>query len=71
MAASPATMVAILQAALESQPAGIVSVRFADGRSVQYDRHALINELAYWQRLVDAQAGSGLQMTQMSLRGEA
>lgn len=70
--ATPAEMVTLLETSLATQPKGVVSVRFADGRTVQYNRAQLLQELNYWQRQVSYQAASGLiQMQQTSLRGEA
>lgn len=63
-------MIAALTTALAEQPAGIVSIRYADGRSMNYDRKQAIAELSYWQQQARAQAGSGLQMQRLSLRGD-
>lgn len=63
-------MIAALTTALAEQPAGIVSISYADGRSMNYDRKQAIAELSYWQQQARAQAGSGLQMQRLSLRGD-
>jgi hypothetical protein len=64
-------MIAAIEAALLAQPAGVVSIRYADGRSMTYDRRQAISELNYWQQQERAQAGSGLQMQRMALKGDA
>lgn len=69
--ATPAEMVTLLETALAEQPAGVVTIRFADGRSLQYDRTQLLRELGYWQQQVRAQAGSGLVMGRLGLKGDA
>ena len=71
--ATPSQMIAAIEAALLTTPIGVVTIRFADGRSVQYDRKQALAELAYWQRLDDAttSATGGLQMTRCKLAGDA
>lgn len=72
--ASPQDMLDAIDAALAANPIGVATVRWADGRTVQYEsRTALLQERAYWQRLVDAQAseGGGIQMCRLSLTGDA
>ena len=64
-------MIDAISAALLAQPAGTVSVRYADGRSITYDRRQAISELNYWQQQARAQAGAGLQMQRMALKGDA
>jgi hypothetical protein len=69
--ASPQDMIDAIEAALLAYPAGVVTIRYADGRSIQYDRKQAIDELAYWQRQVAAQAGSGLiEMRRMNYVGD-
>lgn len=69
--ATPAAMLATIDAALADAPAGAASIRYADGRQITYrSRIELLQERAYWQRLVDAQSSSGLQMCRLSLKGE-
>jgi hypothetical protein len=71
MAADPATMLAQIDAALAEAPAGAASIRFSDGKQITYrGRIELLQERAYWQRLVDAAAGSGLHMCRASLLGD-
>lgn len=69
--ASPQDMIDAIEAALLAYPVGIVTIRYADGRTMTYDRKQAIDELAYWQRQVAAQNGSGLQMTRLALKGDA
>jgi hypothetical protein len=64
-------MIALMESALADQPAGVVTIRFADGRALTYDRKQLLSELAYWQQQARAQAGSGLQMCRLGLKGDA
>ena len=68
---TPQDMIAAIEAALLANPAGTVSIRYADGRAVTFDRKQALNELAYWQRQVTMQASGGLQMTRLALKGDA
>jgi hypothetical protein len=68
---SPQDMIDKIEAALLAYPTGVVTIRYADGRSIQYDRAQAINELAYWERQKAAQSGAGLSMTRLALKGDA
>lgn len=50
-----ADMVIAIKKALAETPIGSVSVRFADGRSVTYDRKQALEELAYWEKRLKAE----------------
>lgn len=67
---APADMISKIEAALLAQPAGVITITYADGRSITYDRSKAIKELQYWKRQELAQATSGLQMCRLSLRGD-
>ena len=71
MAVTPAEMIAAIEAALLASPAGTVSIRYADGRSISYDRRQAISELTYWQQQARNQASSGLQMQRIAFKGDA
>lgn len=68
---TPQDMIDAIEAALLASPIGIVTIRYADGRSMQFDRKQALDELAYWQRQLAAQSGSGLQMTRLALKGDS
>ena len=51
------SMVERIQTALESTPAAVVEVRFADGRVMTYDRAQALKELTYWEKKVDVENG--------------
>lgn len=68
---TPQDMIDAIEAALLANPAGVVNVRYADGRSVQFDRKQALAELGYWQNQKAMQASSGLVMSRMSLKGDA
>ena len=69
--ATPSEMVTLLTTALAANPAGVVEVKFSDGRSMRYDRQQALAELAMWERKVSAQASGGLTMKRMHLMGDA
>lgn len=71
--ATPATYIAAIEAALATTPVGVVAIRFADGRQVNYSREKALAELAYWNRLQDAETSvnGGLQMSRMTMKGDA
>lgn len=71
MSVTPAQMIAALEAALLSNPAGVVEVSYPDGRKVRFDRDQALAELSLWERKQTAQASGGLRMTQMHLKGDA
>jgi hypothetical protein len=64
-------MIAAIESALLASPAGTVSIRYADGRSISYDRRQALAELTYWQQQASNQAGSGLQMQRIAFKGDA
>jgi hypothetical protein len=64
-------MVTAITDALAANPAGVVSVRFPDGRSIQYDRAQALKELAYWENKVNTQARGGMTMSRCKLIGDA
>ena len=64
-------MVVLIQTALAEQPAGVVLIRYADGRQISYDRSALLLELGYWQGVVRAQVSGGMTMCRLGLKGDA
>lgn len=68
---TPQDMIDAIEAALLANPAGVVSIRYADGRSVNFDRKQALAELGYWQNQKAMQAASGLTMSRLSLKGDA
>jgi len=71
MALSPAAMITAIETALEENPIGVVEVRYPDGRTVKFDRNQALSELARWQNKKSMQAGGGLTMARMQLKGDA
>ncbi len=54
--ASACEMVAKIREALMATPAGVVSITF-EGRTQQYDRKELREELLFWQQQAQIEAG--------------
>jgi len=71
MALSPATMITIIETALEENPVGVVEVRYPDGRTVKFDRDQALSELSRWQNKQTMQSNGGLTMARMQLKGDA
>lgn len=67
----PQEMIDKLEAALLANPGGVVTIRYADGRTITFDRKQAIDELAYWNQKLAAQSGSGLRMARCYLKGDA
>lgn len=65
-----ADMVIAIKKALAETPIGPVTVRFADGRTVTYDRDQAIEELVFWERRVKANSPTGpMEWADTILRG--
>lgn len=47
--ADDATMVALLRTALQTAPAGVISIS-VDGQTVQYSRSQAVAELEFWEK---------------------
>ena len=62
---------ALIEAALAETPAGVVSIKYADGRQVTYDRAYLDRRRAELLREVHLPAGEAAGFRRLGLRGDA
>jgi homoserine kinase len=68
MAVTAQQMVDKLTTALQTQPAGVVSVT-VDGQIVQFNRQQAIDELAFWEKRAAQQSGNRPRTASINLRG--
>lgn len=69
MSTNAQTMLDQIDAALASNP-GLAEIRYADGRTLKFDRPGLLRERAYWAALNAQQASGGLTFARLNLRGD-
>jgi homoserine kinase len=68
MAVSAKQMVQLLLTALQTQPAGIVSVT-VDGQVVTYNRAQAIQELTFWEKRAAVESGTRPRVARIRLGG--
>lgn len=68
MALSSKQMVQILMTALQTQPAGVVSVT-VDGQVVTYNRQQAIQELSFWEKRAAQESGRRPRIASINLGG--
>lgn len=66
MAVSARQMVEKLKTALQTQPAGVLSVT-VDGQIVQFNRSQAIQELAFWEKRAARESGSRPRVASINL----